>query len=101
MLTYYLTTEAQTDITEIHEYSINQWDKEQADKYLLMLQEAIKTIAEVPTIGKPRPDIDNNTQSFVYASHVIYYKVVKSDLVVFAVLHKRMVPVAHLKLREL
>ncbi len=38
--------------------------------------------------------------SFPHASHVIYYVVHEQQLVVFGVLHKRMVPVKHLIERE-
>lgn len=100
MLPYYLTPDAQVDITQIHEYTINQWGKAQADKYLSMIYEAIKTITKIPTIGKPRSDIDKNTHSFAYASHVIYYKVTDNKLVITAVLHKRMVPTNHLYPKE-
>ncbi|MFZ2290494.1 MAG: hypothetical protein WAV92_12640 [Halopseudomonas yangmingensis] len=35
--------------------------------------------------------------SFPYGSHMLYYRLEKKHLVVFAVLHQRMVPEGHLK----
>ena len=39
--------------------------------------------------------------SFPHVSHVIYYVLHEQQLVVFGVLHKRMVPMNHLDGREL
>jgi len=58
--TYRLTPDAQADLLEIRQYSIQQWGTDQARKY------------------------------------VIYYIVHKQQIVIFAVLHKRMVPMNHL-----
>ncbi|MEW8416758.1 MAG: type II toxin-antitoxin system RelE/ParE family toxin [Candidatus Thiodiazotropha endolucinida] len=41
-----------------------------------------------------------NVLSFPHVSHVIYYILHEQQLVVFGVLHKRMVPVNHLVERE-
>jgi len=35
--------------------------------------------------------------SFPYGSHMLYYRIEEEQLVVFAVLHQRMVPTEHLQ----
>lgn len=100
MLSYSLTPDAQADLLSIYHYTVNHWGKAQANRYLAELQQTIETLAQMPTLGKQQPEIDVNTHSFIHKSHVVYYKVTEDCLVVFAVLHKSMMPVAHLDKRD-
>ena len=72
----------------------------QSKKYLFELRQTLHLLAETPSLGKPRPDVGEDVLSFPHISHVIYYVVHAQQLVVFGVLHKRMVPVNHLDGRE-
>ena len=100
MLSYRLTPDAQTDLIEIRRFTVKQWGTAQSQKYLLELRQTIRLLAETPTLGKPRPDVGSNVLSFPHVSHVIYYVVHEQQLIVFGVLHKRMVPLNHLAERE-
>ncbi len=100
MLIYRLTPDAQTDLIEIRRFTVKQWGTEQSQKYLLELRQTIRLLAETPSLGKSRPDVGSNVLSFPHASHVIYYVVHEQQLIVFGVLHKRMVPSNHLAERE-
>ena len=100
MLIYRLTPDAQTDLIEIRRFTVKQWGTAQSQKYLLELRQTIRLLAETPTLGKPRPDVGSNVLSFPHVSHVIYYVVHEQQLIVFGVLHKRMVPLNHLAERE-
>lgn len=44
-----------------------------------------------------RENVGEGVLSFPYGSHMLYYRLEKKHLVVFAVLHQRMVPEGHLK----
>ncbi|MFC4346822.1 type II toxin-antitoxin system RelE/ParE family toxin [Kordiimonas lipolytica] len=96
MLAYHLTPEAQKDILEIRRYTTEQWGKPQSQKYLSELRQTIRLLAENPNLGKQRSDVSSGVSSFPHASHVIYYIVHRQQLIVFGVLHKRMVPDQHL-----
>lgn len=96
MLRYHLTPDAQSDILEIRRYTIKHWGKPQSQKYLSALRQTIGVLVENPSLAKPRPDVGPDVLSFPHASHVIYIIVHKQRLIVFAVLHKRMVPNLHL-----
>ena len=100
MLSYRLTPDAQTDLIEIRRFTVKQWGTAQAQKYLLELRQTIRLLAETPSLGKSRPDVGSNVLSFPHVSHVIYYVVHEQQLIVFGVLHKRMVPLNHLAERE-
>ncbi|WP_118984462.1 type II toxin-antitoxin system RelE/ParE family toxin [Photorhabdus sp. CRCIA-P01] len=97
---YRLTQDAQRDLIEIRQFTMKQWGTAQSQKYLLELRKTIRLLADTPFLGKFKSDIGTDILSFPYASHVIYYVVHKWQLVVFGVLHKRMVPLNHLAERE-
>ena len=100
MTNYYLTPDAKSDLIDIRRYTIEQWGKAQSQKYLSELRQTIHLLAETPSLGKSRQDIGESVLSFPHVSHVIYYMLHEQQLVVFGVLHKRMVPVNHLDGRE-
>ncbi|MDC9725703.1 MAG: type II toxin-antitoxin system RelE/ParE family toxin [Gammaproteobacteria bacterium] len=95
---YKLTTDAQSDLIQIRKYTLIEWGKKQSELYLSKLQQTITLLSESPEMGKKRPDVLDGVFSFPYYSHVIYY-VVHDELLVFAVLHKGMVPKNHLESR--
>lgn len=103
MAHFRLTPDAQSDLIEIRRYTQQQWDNAQSKKYLSELQKTLHLLAEMPSIGKSRPDIGIDILSFPHASHIIYYVIheQEQELVVFSVLHKRMVPFNHLTDREI
>ena len=96
MVAYKITIDARAELIEIRRYTLNQWGSEQSKKYLAELRQTIKVLSETPTMGKQRHDVGTNVYSFPYVSHVIYYIYEKQSLVVFAILHKNMLPHLHL-----
>ena len=100
MPNYRLTPDAQSDLIEIRQFTVEQWGAAQSQKYLFELQKTIRLLSETPSLGKSRPDVGPDVLSFPHASHVIYYVVHNKQLIVFGVLHKRVVPLSHLAERE-
>ena len=100
MTHYRLTPDAQSDLIEIRRYTVKQWGDAQSQKYLSELRQTIQLLVGTPSLGKSRIDIGEEVLSFPHVSHVIYYLIHKRQLVVFGVLHKRMVPANHLDGRE-
>ncbi len=100
MLDYRLTPDAQSDLIEIRRYTLKRWGSSQSQKHLSELRQTIHLLAETPTFGKQRPEVASGVFSFPHVSHVIYYVIHAHQLVVFGVLHKRMVPLNHLLDRE-
>ncbi|WP_111638045.1 type II toxin-antitoxin system RelE/ParE family toxin [Marinomonas shanghaiensis] len=95
-VTYYLTPDAKSDLVGIHRFTLANWGITQSKQYLFGIRQTIRLLAESPSLGKSRPEIRENVFSFPYGSHVIYYVEGKNQVVVFAVLHKSMVPFIHL-----
>ena len=96
MPAYRLTPDAQSDLIKIRRFTAEQWGGAQSRKYLAELRVTIQLLAETPALGKGRPDVGPDVFSFPQGSHVIYYLVHGQQIIVFGVLHKRMVPLNHL-----
>jgi toxin ParE1/3/4 len=101
MSAYQLTSDAQSDLIEIRRYTLANWGIQQSQKYLSEMRQTMQLLAESPTLGKPRPDVVSGAFSFPYVSHLIYYLQHREQIIVFGVLHKRMVPTTHLEHREI
>lgn len=97
---YKLTQDAKADLIEIRRFTMQQWGAVQSQKYLSELRHTMQLLAENPSLGKPKPDVGSDVLSFPHVSHVIYYMMYEHHLVVFGVLHKRMVPNNHLTERK-
>jgi len=97
---YRLTPDAQSDLIEIRRFTTKKWGTAQSKKYTSELRQIIRLLAETPSLGMAKPDVGPGVLSFPHASHVIYYILHKKQLVVFGVLHQRMVPLSHLAERK-
>jgi len=100
MFTYKFTQDARADLLNIRKYTLKTWGKEQSAKYLHELNKTLQLLSDSPSIGIQRTDISLTTFSFPYASHIIYYTLDSDFLIVFAVLHKNMVPEKHITNRK-
>lgn len=100
MKRYRLTPSAQSDLLDIRRFTLQAWGPAQSEKYLSQLRQTIQLLAATPALGKLRPDVGPDVRCFPHVSHVIYYLIPEQELVVFGVLHKRMVPDNHLTDRQ-
>ncbi len=100
MFTYKFTQDAREDLLNIRKYTLKTWGKEQSAKYLQELNKTLQLLSDSPSIGTQRTDISLTTFSFPYVSHIIYYTLDSNFLIVFAVLHKNMVPEKHIAKRK-
>jgi toxin ParE1/3/4 len=91
------TDEAKQDLLDIRQYTQTKWGNPQAKTYLHELRNTLKRLQEQPLMGTDRSsDLGTGIQSFPYASHMIYYRIQKNNVVVLAMLHQTMVPGLHL-----
>lgn len=94
-----LTRDAQQDLTEIHRYTTQAWGQVQSRKYLQDMHSTLELMAEFPGQGEGREDAGEGVLCFPYGSHMLYYRVENKVVVVFAVLHQRMLSTAHFQKR--
>ena len=94
---YQLTDEAARDVEEIIEYSVINIGADQAQHYFEALKECIELLADNPRIGHTAEDILPDYLRFPFESHVIFYKIFSSSILVVRILHERMEPERHMK----
>jgi Plasmid stabilization system protein len=88
---YRLLRQAQRHIDEIREHTVRQWGLAQAKDYFDGMKMAFELLAANPSVGKNRDeDLKPGVLSFVYKSHIIYYRSTPQDIVIVGVMHHGM-----------
>jgi len=91
MAKYFLTNLALEDLTNIWNYTFDEWSEKQADKYYDSLLFACQEVAENPQFGKTYDNVISNLQGFRNGKHVIFYREMKPGIIEVArILHERM-----------
>ncbi|KAE9528429.1 type II toxin-antitoxin system RelE/ParE family toxin [Testudinibacter aquarius] len=93
---YHLSVHAKQDLIQIRHHSKLNWGEIKAQRYLNILKQTLSFLALNPALGKKRIELGDDVFSFPCESHIIYYIKHHSNIVILAVLHKRMVPKNHL-----
>lgn len=86
---YRLTPRAVADLEEIWLYTSKNWSLEQADSYHNAIVDALDGLVAGKKAGRP-VDIRDGYFKYLVGSHLVFYRLVDSDLVVVRVLHQRM-----------
>ena len=94
---YQLTDEAARDVEEILAYSVINFGTDQAQHYFEALKECIELLADNPRMGHSAEDILPDYLRFPFESHLIFYKIFSSSILVVRILHERMDPERHIK----
>jgi len=88
MAKFSLTNKAVEDLSNIWNYTLNEWSEDQADKYYLELIEGCENLAENPNFGKNYDKIDLNIFGYLVNMHIIFYQKIKADEILVArILH--------------
>ncbi len=87
---------AESDLIDIWQYTFEQWDAAQADKYLDELNDGIQQLADNPEMGAKRDYVREGYRVLLVNSHAVYYTVTASAIQVIRVLHGQMDPGRHL-----
>ena len=87
-----LSRKAEEDLEGIWLYTLENWSKEQADRYLSLIFDEIEYITVNPKTGQDFDQIRKNYRYSKVKSHLIFYKHKKSEDVieVIRILHERM-----------
>ena len=87
---------AELDLIGIWEYSFQQWDAEQADKYVDELDRGISLLVENSELGVSRDEVRESYRVLFINNHAIYYTTIRSTIFIIRVLHEQMDPGRHL-----
>ena len=85
-----ITPRAQRDLENIGRYTMNKWGKQQRNHYLRNLDHRFQWLAERPTVGKHRVDIEEGFYSFPHGAHLVFYLIHDSGIDIIGILHKEM-----------
>ena len=81
---YTLSKQAKADIIDIYAYGHERWGISTADRYYRGLFEAFTSIGIYPGASR---EVGNGIRLKVYRSHLILYRIDKSELSVLRVVH--------------
>lgn len=88
---YLLSPAAWADLEQIWDYSCERWGVDQAERYLLELEQAIERSAMNPLIGGACEEIRPGYRKLSAGSHVLFYRLsVEGVIDVVRVLHQWM-----------
>lgn len=80
--------EAINDLTDIWDYTFQEWSENQANKYYDTIKFACKEIGENSKIGKPYIEISEHLLGLITGKHVIFYHLNSEDEIeVIRILH--------------
>ncbi|MDP2295786.1 MAG: type II toxin-antitoxin system RelE/ParE family toxin [Pseudolabrys sp.] len=96
MATFELSEAADRDLTGIFAYTYRQFSPEQADAYLLALEECFTRLAQFPQLGRSIDHLRPGYFRFEHARHTVFYVRRERGIRVIRVLHERMDPERHL-----
>lgn len=89
-LNFEISKLALKDLDYIWEYTVEQWSKEQADKYYNEIFSVIGEICEYSDTGKSIDEIKNGHRRTNVKSHMIIYKVKGTTIYIDRILHQKM-----------
>ncbi len=96
MASFELSEAADRDPTGIYRYSYRQFSREQADAYLLSLEQCFARLGQFPLLGRSIDHLRHGYFRFEHASHTIFYLRTEHGIRIIRVLHERMDPERHL-----
>lgn len=78
--------EAQQDLDDILQYTLEAWDEEQLLRYMSLLDQAFLRVQEYPELGIERA---NGIREHALRHHVILYRYANDTVTVLRVMHPR------------
>lgn len=81
---------AEEDLIDIWLYTYENWNEDQANRYLNTLENAFKLIAESPLICREREEFLPPVRIHTCAQHLIVYQKVDSGIDILRILHRSM-----------
>lgn len=91
-----LRAAARADLKAIWIWGAERWGHRQADAYSLRLESGLLLLADNPGLGRASPAAEKVRQLSI-ESHIAFYRVEPSAVIVLRVLHGAMDPLRHLR----
>jgi toxin ParE1/3/4 len=91
-----LTPRAEQDLSEIFDYSADQWGTDRAVAYLKFLQATIERLLRFPELGRSADEVWPGLRIVPTGSHIVIYRLQPDVVAVIRILHQRMDLAGHL-----
>jgi toxin ParE1/3/4 len=84
---YELSEEADRDLQEIYDFTIENFGSHQAIEYLTGLETIFNNLCKHPYTGRSRNEIRRGLRCIAYVSHIIFYRMAEKRIRIVRVLH--------------
>ncbi len=85
-----LTDRGLSDIAAIEQYSVEQWGKKTAAKYIAQIEESLSLIQEKPQLLQTLAGLHPFLQFYTVNRHVLVFDVDDNDVILLTVFHSSM-----------
>ncbi|MBS0258310.1 MULTISPECIES: type II toxin-antitoxin system RelE/ParE family toxin [Agrobacterium] len=89
MSSYRLTKQAESEILDIFIYGVEQFGLRQAHFYKNELEGCFQLLGDNPRMGRLAPAIGEGVRRHEHGSHVIFYEIDVSGVLILTVVHGR------------
>jgi toxin ParE1/3/4 len=97
MAKFHLTNKAVEDLSDIWDYTVENWSENQAEIYYSMLIESCRFLSNLPNQGKSYEIVERNILGYKTGQHIIFYRIMnKKEIEVIRILHGKMDLKSHL-----
>lgn len=86
-LTYELSQEADKDLEDIFDYTVEKFGLDQAIAYVNSFDAIFDSLSSNPQLGRERNEIRPELRSIVKESHIIFYRIMKNSIRIIRILH--------------
>ena len=91
MAKFNFTNRAVNDLTEIWDYTVEEWSENQAEKYYNLIMASCMDLANNPQLGKSYEIVTQNVLGYKCGQHIIFYReILKNEIEIARVLHGMM-----------
>ena len=91
-----LTPRAEQDLSEIFDYSADQWGTDRAVAYLKLLHATMERLMRFPEFGRTADEVGPGLRIVPAGSHIVVYRLQPDVVAVIRILHQRMDLAGHL-----
>lgn len=91
MVKYHFTNKSIEDLSQIWEYTIENWSEKKADNYYDLLLITCSELAKNPKLGKQYEILTEGILGYKSGEHIIFYTIIsKNEIEVARILHGMM-----------
>lgn len=89
MLEYRLSPEADSDLDDISDYTLENWGAAQTVKYLADMHRTFEKLADNPFIARDASRLVPDARIFTFEAHAIFYKILDTEIYIFRILGQK------------